>query len=58
MYQITYKITARNLACFAIIVSNNIVTYTAPIGKWMRGKHIEKIKAWVNKKQGTLIRIK
>jgi len=42
-------------ACFSITVNNSgIVTDTAPIGKWMIGKHIEFIKKWIFKKNGEI----
>ena len=57
MYQVSYRISPNNLACFGIEVKNSIVTSAAPIGKWMCGKSLEKIKEWVKKKGGTIIKI-
>jgi hypothetical protein len=44
-------------ACFGVVVSTNgIIIETAPIAKWMIGKHINEIKLWVNKKSGKIAR--
>lgn len=40
-------------ACFGIRTENDIVIETAPIGSWMKGKHISKIIQWVFSKGGT-----
>jgi hypothetical protein len=47
-----------NYACFGIITKNKIVKETAPIGKWMKGKHIKYIRQWVDKKDGETKRIR
>ena len=55
LYQITYPVTKNNLACFGILVKDFKVVFSAPIGKWMVGKTLQEIKAWVSKKRGTLL---
>ena len=57
MYQVSYQISPSNLACFGVVVKNSIVTSAAPIGKWMQGKTLEKVKAWVKKKGGTIVKV-
>lgn len=44
-------------ATFGIIVEENVVIKTAPIGKWMMGKSIYNIKYWVLKKKGIIKKI-
>jgi hypothetical protein len=41
-------------AVFGIIVRNGFVVETAPIGRWMIGKPINAIRAWIIGKRGTL----
>ena len=41
-------------ACFGIIVKNNKVVETAPIGKWMIKKDISFIVNWIKKKKGEI----
>lgn len=41
-------------ATFGVITTNDIVTSTAPIAKWMMGKNIEEIKNWVTNKKGKI----
>ena len=41
-------------ATYGIITKDNVVIGAAPIGKWMIGKNIEDIKAWVKKKNGLI----
>jgi hypothetical protein len=53
LYQITLS-----YACAGIIVENDIVKETAPIFHWMKGKNINEVKSWVNKKSGTIIKVK
>ena len=43
-------------ACFGVIVREGYVTETAPIGKWMLGKHIDKVTDWVLGKGGSITR--
>lgn len=40
--------------CFGIDVKNGVVEETAPIAKWMKGKNINTIKNWVEKKNGSI----
>ena len=51
-----YYVHVRN-ACFGVRTTNEIVTKVAPIGKWMMGKHITKVKAIVEKKGGEFFRM-
>lgn len=50
-----YRVTLP-YAVFGIIVNDqNIVMMTAPIGKWMRGKHlIRDIAPWIISKRGSV----
>jgi len=43
---------------FGVIIKNNIVVEIAPIGKWMKGKHIDKISNWVKQRKGKLELVK
>lgn len=52
LYQITLS-----YACAGIVLENQIVTKTAPIFNWMKGKNIDQVKNWVDKKQGKIIKI-
>jgi len=45
-------------ATFAIESTENIVTLTPPIAKWMRGKSLQQIKPWLLKKKAKVIEIK
>lgn len=49
----TFQITTV-YGCFGIDVEEDTVTETAPIAKWMKGKNINYIKQWVNKKSGRI----
>jgi hypothetical protein len=53
-YQITLP-----YACFGVFFhpTHWYVYKTAPIGKWMIGKHFYEIEKWVRKKGGTLKKI-
>ena len=44
-------------ATFGIRTVKNRIDTTAPIGKWMKGKHIDYIKKWVQNKNGMIKRI-
>lgn len=45
-------------ACFGIEVNiNSIVVNTAPIAKWMVGKHINEVKSWIDKKGGKIEKV-
>lgn len=41
-------------ACFGIIVEDGMVTDAAPIGRWMIGKPLGTVAAWVVGKRGTV----
>ena len=41
-------------AVFGVVARGNLVAETAPIGKWMLGKPLNAIRAWVIGKRGTL----
>lgn len=40
-------------ANFGIIVENDIIIKTPPIGQWMMGRDVSFVSQWVNKKGGT-----
>jgi len=42
-------------AVFGVIVKNDIVVDSAPIGKWMIGKTLNFIQLWVANKNGTIL---
>lgn len=42
-------------AVFGIIVVDNIIVNSAPIGKWMIGKTLDFIQTWVASKNGTIL---
>lgn len=44
-------------ACFGVISQNGIVTDTAPIAAWMKGKSLLEIKPWLKKKKAVVIEI-
>lgn len=53
-----FQITT-NFACFGVEVENEIVTKSAPIGKWTLGKNINGVKSVYEKKyKGTVSLIK
>jgi hypothetical protein len=41
-------------AVFGIVVMDNKVTNSAPIGCWMVGKTLDSIRSWVVRKGGTI----
>ena len=42
-------------ACFGIVIDKDgIVIETAPIGRWMVGKHLSTITKWVESKKGSI----
>ena len=42
-------------AVFAVFTdTQDIIVETAPIGNWMKGKHLNRIKEWVTQKKGTI----
>ena len=46
-------------AVFGIITDEQgIITKTAPIGNWMVGKHLNKIKDWLQIKKGNIIEVR
>lgn len=45
-------------ACFRIDTDNNICIDAAPIAKWMIGKTVDDITAWVFKKNGKIIELR
>ncbi|MGD8707066.1 MAG: hypothetical protein PVI88_00095 [Nitrosopumilaceae archaeon] len=47
-------------AVFGIVVNvkDNIIVDAPPIARWMVGKPLAKIKVWVDKKNGTITKIK
>jgi hypothetical protein len=54
MSQVLYQVTLP-YACFGIVTDDLIqgkVTEAAPIGKWMIGKRLSTVIAWVNGKGG------
>ena len=55
--EILYQITL-SYACASIIVKNNIVIKTAPIFNWMIGKNLMEIRYWVDKKMGSITKVK
>jgi hypothetical protein len=44
-------------ACAGIILQNNVVTDTAPIFKWMKGKTLQEVENWVSNKKGTIQKV-
>jgi hypothetical protein len=50
----TWYIIDLPYANFGIEVKDNKVFTVPPIAQWMLGKHIEKIKIWVENKKGTI----
>jgi hypothetical protein len=52
LYQIKLSYT-----CAGIGIENNVVTYTAPIFSWMKGKKLDEIERWVKNKNGTINKI-
>jgi hypothetical protein len=44
--------------CFGIIVDENVVTSSAPIGRWMVGKHlIQDVVPWIVRERGKIERV-
>lgn len=41
-------------AVFGIVLTDGVVSEAAPIGKWMVGKSLNFIKAWVLQRKGTV----
>lgn len=41
-------------ATFGILVDDDVVIETAPIGKWMRWMNLKSVEAWVKSKKGTI----
>lgn len=50
LYQVTLS-----YACFGVEVENDIVVNVAPIARWMVGKHLFNVTAWVMLKKGTIL---
>ena len=51
MYQIILP-----YAVFGIVTDEQgIVVASAPIGDWMKGKHLNRVKEWIQTKKGTII---
>jgi len=44
-------------AVFGVIVKNNIIVDSAPIGKWMIGRTLDFIQLWIANKNGTMLYI-
>lgn len=44
-------------ATFGIKTQRGVVVETAPIGRWMMGKHRDRIEEWVRAKGGTVRRM-
>jgi len=44
-------------AVFGVIVKNNIIVDSAPIGKWMIGRTLDFIQSWIANKNGTMLYI-
>lgn len=45
-------------ACFGIISQDGIVTDTAPIAAWMKGKSLQEVKPWLVKKKAVVEELK
>ena len=41
-------------AVFGMVATNGIVSEAAPIGKWMVGKSLDYVSAWVSQRNGTI----
>ncbi len=50
---VTYRIVL-SYAVFSIDIVDSIVTDTAPIAYWMKGKSIDFVKRWVAEKKGSI----
>jgi hypothetical protein len=45
-------------AVFGIVVVNDVVHEAAPMGKWMKGKSLDYIEAWVSQRDGVVEPVK
>ena len=43
---------------FGVECENDKVVKSAPMGKWMLGKHIHYITGWARRKGGTVLKVK
>jgi hypothetical protein len=48
-----YRVVTSYFVC-AIVVKGGIVIDAAPIMQWSKGKSLEAVKSWVEKKKGTI----